>query len=42
MDDGNNKEGTPCSPHFRVWLYDTFRVERRVGNGYELIRVAEG
>src|SRR6266487_1214846 len=42
MDDGNNKEGTPCSPHFRVWLCGTFRVERRVGSGYELIRVAEG
>ncbi len=41
MDDDNHDEGTTYFPSFRVWLCGTFRVERRVGSGYELIRTTE-
>jgi DNA-binding SARP family transcriptional activator len=41
MDDGNNEEISPFSPHFRIWLCGAFRVERRVGTTYEVIRTAE-
>jgi DNA-binding SARP family transcriptional activator len=41
MDDDNHKEGTSYFPSFRIWLCGTFRVERRVGNGYEFVRTTE-
>src|SRR6266516_1763695 len=41
MDDGNHEEGTSYFPSFRIWLCGTFRVERRVGSGYELVRTTE-
>jgi DNA-binding SARP family transcriptional activator len=41
MDDGNHDEGSSSFPSFRVWLCGTFRMERRVGSGYELVRPAE-
>src|SRR5450755_928048 len=41
MDDIDNEESTPYFPSFRIWLCGTFRVERRLGNGYEPIRTTE-
>jgi len=41
MDDDNDEEGTSYFPSFRIWLCGTFRVERRVGSGYESVRTTE-
>src|SRR5450755_1686071 len=41
MDDIDNEESTPYFPSFRIWLCGTFRVERRLGNGYEPVRTTE-
>src|SRR5450755_3719130 len=41
MDNGHREENTSYSPLIRVWLCGTFRVERRVGSGYELVRTTE-
>jgi hypothetical protein len=41
MDDGGHEKSTSYSPAFRVWLCGTFRVERRMESGYELVRTTE-
>jgi tetratricopeptide (TPR) repeat protein len=38
MDDRRAQQNAPS---FRVWLCGTFRVERRVGTGYESVRTSE-
>ncbi len=38
MDDDRERHRTPS---FRIWLCGAFRVERRVGTAYEVIRTAE-
>src|SRR5579885_3178500 len=43
MDEHNNQQQRTAVtvPAFRIWLCGTFRVERRIGTGYEAIRTVE-
>ncbi|HEU5382853.1 MAG TPA: BTAD domain-containing putative transcriptional regulator [Ktedonobacteraceae bacterium] len=37
----NNEQNAPLVPHFRIWLCGAFRVERRAGDDYEVLRTVE-
>jgi DNA-binding SARP family transcriptional activator len=41
--DASNNEGKEVlsSPYFRIWTCGAFRVERRIGSSYEVVRTAE-
>ncbi|MBV9690328.1 MAG: hypothetical protein JO202_11540 [Ktedonobacteraceae bacterium] len=40
MDD-ETEQSIPFSPSFRIWLCGAFRVERRIGTSYEVVRATE-